>query len=441
MDFNDGSEYRVVTDPAAHLAARDTFCFRVASARNGIPYLDTAFSWHRRELSRMPALLMYQFVWADAGTPEEQARYFVDAIGTLRPNEMVMLDIEAGGSIPDPVDFTRRWLAVVEPALNTRAWIYIPSTLADRLTPAVTGDRLRMAPRYSGTDQRGPAPWWPHDVHQYTDRGPFPGCPHTGDVSHTDLTAQQLLDRCQPERTDMVTSYNGWSAATGWTVGNGKLAPLVVAGEPFSPGVRAGDVHTVLQYVAQQLHNRVEPVYAPGFHAADDWGYSYRINRNANNLSCHASGTAIDYNATRHPNGKSGTFTAAQVREIRKILAEVGVVHWGGDFTGTKDEMHWEIAGTAAQVAAAAAKIRGGATGSAVAGDGILEKGDSGESVKSLQRVLNAWYPNDIHLTVDGDFGDATETAVKLFQSKAKLDADGVAGPATLAALGLAGLR
>lgn len=156
----------------------------------------------------------------------------------------------------------------------------------------------------------------------------------------------------------MAQSYNGWPAAPGWSVKGGQLAPLIVAGEPFSPGVRAGDVHTVLQYVAQQLHNRVEPVVRNDWHQADDWGYSYRANlNNPSQLSCHASGTAIDYNATRHPNGKGGTWTAAQKREIQKILAEVSnVVRCLFGY----DEMHFEICASMAEVARVAQKLRGG---------------------------------------------------------------------------------
>jgi hypothetical protein len=154
-------------------------------------------------------------------------------------------------------------------------------------------------------------------------------------------------------------SYNGWLASKN-PDDFGGLEPLVVAGEPFSPGVRAGDVATVLRYVAEQMHRRVEPVYKPGFHEADDWGYSYRANvNNPSTLSCHSSGTAIDYNATRHPNGKRGTFSAAQVNHIHAILDEVErVVRWGGDFSGTPDEMHLEINANASAVARVAARLR-----------------------------------------------------------------------------------
>lgn len=159
----------------------------------------------------------------------------------------------------------------------------------------------------------------------------------------------------------METSYNGWTASKN-PADFGGISPLVVAGEQFAPGVRNGDVWFVLQYVAEQFHARVEPLYFKGWHDADDWGFNYRTNRNANNLSCHSSGTAIDCNATRHPNGKRGTFTASQVTEIRKILAEVdNVVFWGGDYTGTPDEMHFEISKAPAAVKAVADRIKRGA--------------------------------------------------------------------------------
>jgi hypothetical protein len=78
----------------------------------------------------------------------------------------------------------------------------------------------------------------------------------------------------------------------------------------------------------------------------------------------------------------------------------------------------------------------------AKAGDGILQRGDKGASVKQLQQVLRAWYPKDLaYLDIDSDFGAETESAVRFFQTKARLSVDGIAGPATLKALNLAGLR
>lgn len=151
----------------------------------------------------------------------------------------------------------------------------------------------------------------------------------------------------------MTRSYNGWEASPDpKSIG---VVPFSVAGVNFPGGVRAGDVAVVFTYLLTQFDARVEKLVAGWC-----WGYSYRQNRNADNLSCHASGTAVDANAPRHPNGKRGTFTPTQVLEILKILSELnGVVRWGGRFTGTPDEMHFEIVGSPAEVKAAADALRG----------------------------------------------------------------------------------
>lgn len=153
----------------------------------------------------------------------------------------------------------------------------------------------------------------------------------------------------------MPYSYNGWVAHPDLP-----LRPLVVAGEAFVPGVLDDpDVWTVLNYVATQMHERVEPIVRDDWHQMDDWGFSYRQTTNDNSLSCHASGTAIDYNATRHPFNvpASANFSPAQIAEIHRIRDEAGCVVWGGDWR-TADAMHWEISGTRAEVAAAAERIR-----------------------------------------------------------------------------------
>lgn len=57
-----------------------------------------------------------------------------------------------------------------------------------------------------------------------------------------------------------------------------------------------------------------------------------------------------------------------------------------------------------------------------------LRKGDRGESVRYLQELLN---DHGFALAADGKFGSGTETAVKNFQQKNGLTADGIVGPAT----------
>jgi putative chitinase len=58
---------------------------------------------------------------------------------------------------------------------------------------------------------------------------------------------------------------------------------------------------------------------------------------------------------------------------------------------------------------------------------GILRRGCKGEGVKIMQKALG--------VTADGNFGPGTEKALKEWQAKNGLKADGIAGPATFAKL------
>lgn len=64
----------------------------------------------------------------------------------------------------------------------------------------------------------------------------------------------------------------------------------------------------------------------------------------------------------------------------------------------------------------------------------VLKKGIKGSEVKKLQELLNK---NGFSLIADGDFGLKTEAAVKEFQKKKNLVADGIVGPKTWEALGI----
>ncbi len=65
-----------------------------------------------------------------------------------------------------------------------------------------------------------------------------------------------------------------------------------------------------------------------------------------------------------------------------------------------------------------------------------IKKGDSGSAVVSIQHALNALRANPA-INEDGVFGSGTVAAVKAFQKKKNLQADGIVGPATFAALGI----
>ncbi|MGE5658106.1 MAG: peptidoglycan-binding domain-containing protein [Actinomycetota bacterium] len=64
-----------------------------------------------------------------------------------------------------------------------------------------------------------------------------------------------------------------------------------------------------------------------------------------------------------------------------------------------------------------------------------LQQGDSGPQVQALQRQLRS--RNYFNNSITGYYGSATEAAVRRFQQQANLQVDGIAGSATLRALGL----
>ncbi len=65
----------------------------------------------------------------------------------------------------------------------------------------------------------------------------------------------------------------------------------------------------------------------------------------------------------------------------------------------------------------------------------VLEVGSSGSDVKAVQRKLIQW--GYLTGTADGRYGEKTRDAVRAFQRKNGLTADGRVGPATAAAMGV----
>ena len=65
----------------------------------------------------------------------------------------------------------------------------------------------------------------------------------------------------------------------------------------------------------------------------------------------------------------------------------------------------------------------------------VYRQGSTGDAVRTIQTKLKNW--GYFSGTIDGIYGPKTEEAVKYFQRKNGLTADGVVGPATLRALGM----
>lgn len=139
----------------------------------------------------------------------------------------------------------------------------------------------------------------------------------------------------------MPISQNGWPGLAG---SSRKLYQWRI---PTKDGIvklnlRQGSAGFVLCHLALRFNDETQKLLGG---VLDDWGHAYRPVRGYNSkLSNHASGTAIDLNATKHPLGREGTFTNKQEASIARILKQYsGTVKWGGDYRGRKDEMHFEI--------------------------------------------------------------------------------------------------
>ena len=141
----------------------------------------------------------------------------------------------------------------------------------------------------------------------------------------------------------MRTSQNGWPASK--DPEEIEIVSKRIPGTGLKLRI-ARPVAPLLIAFARDFHKEVERINEGQI---DDWGYAFRDIRGATTLSNHASGTAIDLNATQHPLGAENTFTDAQARTIRRLCRKYGL-RWGGDYRNRKDEMHFEVVMNATQV-------------------------------------------------------------------------------------------
>jgi hypothetical protein len=134
-----------------------------------------------------------------------------------------------------------------------------------------------------------------------------------------------------------LTSYNGYPASKDPNeIG---IKSYLVDGTALRLRC-ASSVGPLLAAFAAEFHKLIEPIDGG---TLDDWGYAFRMVRGSTDrLSCHASGTAIDLNATKHPLGKYDTFPAEKVPMIRAVAKKYGL-KWGGDFKSRPDDMHFEV--------------------------------------------------------------------------------------------------
>ena len=130
----------------------------------------------------------------------------------------------------------------------------------------------------------------------------------------------------------MARSQNGFSAND-----RTQVSSRLVPGTQVRLTVRNGAPGDLLLEVAALFDARVQDIdNARG--ALDDWGYAERpIRGNTTTLSNHASGTAIDLNATRWPLGASPSvnLTAEKIADTSLPFSTTGCGESGVPVTCT----------------------------------------------------------------------------------------------------------
>lgn len=146
----------------------------------------------------------------------------------------------------------------------------------------------------------------------------------------------------------MATSQNGWPI-----VNPSAIVDKAVLGVEFPNGWLKGDVDVIFTDLILHL-NDIEQIVN-----GTCWGWFVKTIEGSTTKSNHGSGTAIDYNAQKHPMGVRNTYSQNKRDAIHKLLKRYeGVIQWGGDYERRPDDMHFEIDDDSTAVKRVATKIR-----------------------------------------------------------------------------------
>jgi hypothetical protein len=121
--------------------------------------------------------------------------------------------------------------------------------------------------------------------------------------------------------------------------------------------LRDGSCGFLLVHLVLWFDEEVERIDVGG---QDDWGYAVRRISGSTLYSNHASGTAVDLNATQHPMGTltRATFSYKEIVRIHNRLKMYsGCLRWGGDYRTRPDAMHFELDKALASVVAKAQEL------------------------------------------------------------------------------------
>lgn len=226
----------------------------------------------------------------------------------------------------------------------------------------------------------------------------------------------------------MATSQNGWTVSSN----SANFTPFRWVTGRINKNIHIG---IIFEDFCVWFNENIEPIRKD-----HSWAYAYRAIRGASSgYSNHASGTAFDLNAPKHPIGVRNTFSASDRAKIRKKLKQYnGALRWGGDYSGRPDDMHFEINTGVAGVKKVAEQITGKGSTAPVSNKKpvVINKptpstNKGSATIRAVQTALKK--TGDYKGVIDGLNGDMTKNAVKSYQRRqlVNLTVDGVWGQKT----------
>lgn len=266
------------------------------------------------------------------------------------------------------------------------------------------------------------------------------------------LPPEGVADDGAPEDEPVPRGTTGTAAQRGWGPAPAPSASIAAV------TVQGVTVH-VHRDIAALVRAGMEGMIAAGYRprAGECWGYAPRRIRPSAGTpesqmpwSNHAWGLAVDINAPANPMG--ATLVTDMSDAAVAAFTSQGF-RWGGTYQSRPDAMHFEYMRTrdealGASDAAGASASTGNATGTSTTTTTtttdpgrlivdvalpLLRRGADGPHVSALQALLNV--KAGASLSVDGDFGPASEAALQAWQAGAGLVTDGICGNASWKAL------
>lgn len=215
----------------------------------------------------------------------------------------------------------------------------------------------------------------------------------------------------------------------------------------FVNGQMFGNIGAVPALLAPAYEAMEQALRDTGYTPTSTWAYNCRNIAGTKVKSLHSAGIAIDIDPALNPfsvgDPYSGALQAEQVEAIKSIVTTDGerqVFTWGGDWSRSKDRMHFQC-DVPPQALEQGVTYDGGAT--------IPKPPPTGEIIMQISRVQVSAKQNQKHPdvriaqsllagfsptspgSIDGIAGAKFDASAKAFQKKAGLVADGIVGAKT----------